>query len=73
MVDLWEYLLKREIPVELGSDQTSLHNPFAGGYYPAGLGFEEARQMMAGEPDRFKKAVQDSLCSQVRAINGLVE
>jgi urocanate hydratase len=73
VVDLWEYLLKKEIPVELGSDQTSLHNPFAGGYYPAGIGFEEAKRMMAEEPGRFKEAVQSSLRRQVRAINGLVE
>lgn len=73
VVDLWEYLLEKKIPVELGSDQTSLHNPFSGGYYPAGLSFEEARRMMAEDPGRFKEAVQDSLRRQVRAINGLVE
>ena len=73
VVDLWEYLLEKGIPVELGSDQTSLHNPFAGGYYPAGIGFEEAKQMMAEEPERFKEAVQSSLRRQVRAINALVE
>jgi urocanate hydratase len=73
VVDLWEYLLEKEVTVELGSDQTSLHNPFAGGYYPAGLGFEEAKLMMAGEPERFKEAVQESLRRQVRAINGLVK
>jgi urocanate hydratase len=73
VVDLWEYLLEKKIPVELGSDQTSLHNPFAGGYYPAGFSFEKAREMMAGEPERFKEAVQISLRRQVRAINGLVK
>ncbi len=73
VVDLWEYLLEKKIPVELGSDQSSLHNPFAGGYYPAGLGFEEANRMMADEPERFKEAVYASLRRHVKAINGLVE
>jgi urocanate hydratase len=73
VVDLWEYLLEKEIPVELGSDQTSLHNPFAGGYYPVGISLIEAQQMMAEEPERFKEAVRSSLRRQVRAINGLVE
>jgi len=71
IVDLWEYLLDREIHVDLGSDQTSLHNPFAGGYYPAGVGFEEANQMMAEKPERFKEAVYESLRRHVKAINGL--
>ena len=71
VVDLWEYLLKKEIPVELGSDQTSLHNPFAGGYYPAGVDFEDARRMMTEEPHRFKDAVYASLRRHVKAINGL--
>jgi urocanate hydratase len=73
VVDLWEYLLEKKIPVELGSDQTSLHNPFAGGYYPAGIDFEEANQMMVDEPKRFKEAVYASLRRQVKAINGLVK
>jgi urocanate hydratase len=73
VVDLWEYLLEKDIPVELGSDQTSLHNPFAGGYYPAGMSFEEAGQMMAGEPGRFREAVRASLRRQVKAINALAE
>ncbi|MCK4879071.1 MAG: urocanate hydratase [Bacteroidales bacterium] len=72
VVDLWEYLLEKEIPVELGSDQTSLHNPFAGGYYPAGVDFEEANRMMADEPERFKEAVYASLRRHVKAVNGLV-
>jgi urocanate hydratase len=59
------------VQVELGSDQTSLHNPYAGGYYPAGIPFEEARQMMAGEPGKFKEAVHASLRRQVEAINAL--
>jgi urocanate hydratase len=73
VVDLWEYLLKKKIPVDLGSDQTSLHNPFAGGYYPAGIDFEESNRMMAEEPERFKEAVYASLRRHVRAVNGLVE
>jgi urocanate hydratase len=73
VVDLWEYLLQKEIPVELGSDQTSLHNPFAGGYYPVGIGFEEANRMMAEEPKRFKEEVYKSLRRHVTAINGLVD
>ena len=73
VVDLWEYLLQKEIPVELGSDQTSLHNPFAGGYYPVGIDFEEANRMMAEEPERFKEEVYKSLRRHVIAINGLVD
>jgi len=73
VVELWEYLLLHDVPVELGSDQTSLHNPFAGGYYPAGINFEEANRMMAREPERFKEEVYASLRRQVKAINGLVE
>ncbi len=71
VVDLWEFFLHRRIQVDLGSDQTSLHNPFAGGYYPAGVGFEQANLMMAEQPGRFKAAVYDSLRRQVNAINGL--
>ena len=70
-VDLWERLADEDIRVDLGSDQTSLHNPWAGGYYPAGIGFEQAKQMMAGEPEKFKQAVQASLRRQVEAINRL--
>ncbi|MCK5136148.1 MAG: urocanate hydratase [Bacteroidales bacterium] len=73
VVDLWEYLLDRGIHVDLGSDQTSLHNPFGGGYYPAGYGFDEANRMMAEEPGRFKGAVYESLRRQVNAINGLTD
>ncbi len=73
VVDLLEFLLEKNIPVELGSDQTSLHNPFSGGYYPAGLDFEEAKRMMAEEPGSFKELVYKSLRRHVRAVNGLVE
>jgi urocanate hydratase len=71
VVDLWEYLLDKEIRVDLGSDQTSLHNPFAGGYYPAGISFEDAGRIMSEEPERFREEVHASLRRQVRAINGM--
>ncbi len=69
IVDLWEKFAEKNIKVELGSDQTSLHNPWAGGYYPVGYSFEESIRMMAEEPENFKKAVQQSLIRQVKAIN----
>jgi len=71
VVDLWEKLVAENIFVELGSDQTSLHNPWAGGYYPAGLTFEESNKMMAEKPEKFKEYVQESLRRQVEAINKL--
>lgn len=71
IVDLWERLAKEDIRVDLGSDQTSLHNPWAGGYYPAGLTYEESRTMMAENPEQFKVEVQKSLRRQVAAINTL--
>ncbi len=71
VVDLWERLAAEEMHVDLGSDQTSLHNPWAGGYYPVGYSFEESQRMMADDPDRFKEAVQASLRRQVAAINKL--
>ncbi|MCP4901828.1 MAG: urocanate hydratase [bacterium] len=71
VVDLWAGLKRAGIPVELGSDQTSLHNPFLGGYYPAGLSFDEANQMMVDDPKGFKERVHDSLRQQVRSINSL--
>ena len=71
VVDLWERLADEGIRVDLGSDQTSLHNPWAGGYYPAGYSLEESKRMMAEEPERFKEAVQASLRRQVAAINRL--
>ncbi len=69
IVDLWERLDEEDILVNLGSDQTSLHNPWAGGYYPAGLSFEEANNMMVEDPETFKKKVRESLRRQVAAIN----
>ncbi|MBP3252866.1 MAG: urocanate hydratase [Prevotella sp.] len=71
VVDLWERLADEDIVVDLGSDQTSLHNPWAGGYYPVGYSLEESQRMMADEPERFKEAVQASLRRQVAAINKL--
>jgi urocanate hydratase len=73
IVDLWERLAKDDIAVDLGSDQTSLHNPWAGGYYPVGYTLEESQRMMVEEPERFKEAVQASLRRQVAAINKLTE
>ena len=71
VVDLWEYAADKGIQVDLGSDQTSLHNPFAGGYYPVGYSFEESKRMMADEPAKFKDAVYASLRRHVAAINKL--
>ena len=71
VVDLWERLADEDIRVDLGSDQTSLHNPWAGGYYPVGLSLEESQRMMSEDPAAFKAAVQESLRRQVSAINRL--
>ena len=71
VVDLWERLAAEDIHVDLGSDQTSLHNPWAGGYYPVGYSLEESKKMLAEEPERFKACVQESLRRQVAAINKL--
>lgn len=71
VVDLWEKLAERNIRVDIGSDQTSLHNPWSGGYYPVGITFEEANRMMAEEPEKFKELVRSSLRRQVAAINQL--
>jgi urocanate hydratase len=70
-VDLWEKLVERTIHVDLGSDQTSLHNPWAGGYYPQGFTYDEANALMASDPERFKSEVQATLRNHVRAINTL--
>ncbi|HBG71641.1 MAG: urocanate hydratase [Bacteroidetes bacterium GWF2_43_63] len=69
IVDLWEHLYKENIFVHIGSDQTSLHNPFAGGYYPAGMSFEESNIMMAEQPELFKEKVYESLRRQADIIN----
>lgn len=73
VVDLWERLAAEDIEVDLGSDQTSLHNPWAGGYYPVGLSLEESKKMMAEDPENFKKEVEDSLRRQTTAINKLTD
>lgn len=73
IVNLWEKLVEKDIRVEMGSDQTSLHNPYAGGYYPVSLSFEEANTMMTNDTDQFKKQVHESLKRQVRAINKMTE
>ncbi|MEQ9063036.1 MAG: urocanate hydratase [Vicingaceae bacterium] len=72
VVDLWERFAVSDLKVDLGSDQTSLHNPWSGGYYPAGLSFEESNEMMAEQPEEFKKHVQESLRRHVRAVNACV-
>lgn len=73
VVDLWERLDKENIRVDLGSDQTSLHNPWAGGYYPVGYSYEESRAMMAEEPERFKACVQESLRRHAAAVGRLAD
>ena len=73
IVDLWERLADEGVHVDLGSDQTSLHNPWAGGYYPVGYTLEESKRMMAEEPERFKEAVKASLRRHVAAVNRLAD
>ncbi len=73
VIDLWEKLAEQNIKVDLGSDQTSLHNPFAGGYYPADLSFDESNKIMATQPGLFKKKVYDSLRRHVAAINKMTK
>lgn len=69
VVDVWEKFDEANIPIDLGSDQTSLHNPWAGGYYPIGYTFEESNEMMATDPEKFKEAVQSTLRRHATAIN----
>ena len=73
IVDLWERMVERNVHVDLGSDQTSLHNPWAGGYYPQGMSYEESNEMMANNPDEFKVRIQETLKRHVKAVNALVE
>ena len=73
IVDLWERLAEEGVQVDLGSDQTSLHNPWAGGYYPVGYSYEESNRMMAEEPERFQECVKESLRRQAAAINKLAD
>jgi urocanate hydratase len=69
VVDVWERFDEENLYIDLGSDQTSLHNPWAGGYYPVGISFEEANDMMANNPDLFKEKVQETLRRHTAAIN----
>jgi urocanate hydratase len=69
VVDIWERFDLENIHIDLGSDQTSLHNPWAGGYYPVGISFENANEMMANNPELFKEKVQESLRRHAAAIN----
>ena len=71
IVDVWERLVERGVCVDLGSDQTSLHNPWQGGYFPAGIDFEDAKDMMSNDPEQFKRAVQNSLIRQADAIHSM--
>lgn len=71
VVDLWERLVKENIKVDIGSDQTSLHNPWAGGYYPAGFSLEESNRIMAEDPAKFKTEVQKTLVRHINAVNAL--
>ena len=71
IVDLWERVVDRNIYIEIGSDQTSLHNPWAGGYYPVGMSYEAANEMMTNNPEQFKKEVQKTLVRHTNAINTL--
>jgi len=69
VVDVWEAFDKQEIYIDIGSDQTSLHNPWAGGYYPMGISFDESNSMMAEDPEQFKKLVQKTLIRHISAVN----
>jgi urocanate hydratase len=71
VVDLWETLAERNIPIDLGSDQTSLHNPWSGGYYPVGLSFAQSQEMMATNPEQFCQEVKKTLIRHAKAINTL--
>ncbi|MCB0767444.1 MAG: urocanate hydratase, partial [Flavobacteriales bacterium] len=73
IVDLWERLAERKVHVDLGSDQTSLHNPWAGGYYPVGLSYEESNALMVKDPEAFKLRVQETLRRHTTAVNTLAE
>lgn len=69
IVDVWEKFDSENIKIDIGSDQTSLHNPWSGGYYPAGISFDESNRMMSDNPEKFKELVRSSLRRQVEAIN----
>ena len=69
IVDLWERIVERDVFIHLGSDQTSLHNPWAGGYYPVGMTLEESNQLMSSNPGLFKTKVQETLIRHANAVN----
>ncbi|MCW9036528.1 MULTISPECIES: urocanate hydratase [Altibacter] len=69
VVDVWEHFDKEDIHIDLGSDQTSLHNPWAGGYYPVGMTYDEANELMAKDPKKFKEEVQSTLRRHAEAVN----
>ena len=71
VVNLWERLAEKNIHIDLGSDQTSLHNPWSGGYYPVGISFDESQRLIANEPEQFKELVKKSLVRHAAAINKL--
>lgn len=73
IVDLWEFFVEHNVDVALGSDQTSLHNPWSGGYYPQGINFEESQKIMVQEPEKFRQLVQKSLRAHVAAINEMAK
>jgi urocanate hydratase len=73
IVDLWEYFVKHDVKVELGSDQTSLHNPYSGGYYPVGLNVDEANELIANNPELFKLKIKETLVRHVNAINAMTK
>merc|ERR1712087_498152 len=77
VVELWEALLETSksgyLTPDIGSDQTSLHNPYAGGYYPVGLSFKEGKEMMAENPEKFKDGVHKALVRHVSAVNAITE
>ncbi len=73
IVDLWEKIVELNIRVDIGSDQTSLHNPYAGGYYPVGLNYQEANAMMVEQPEEFKNKIQETLIRHTKAINKLTK
>ena len=73
VVDVWERFYEKELFVELGSDQTSLHNPWSGGYYPVGLTFDKANALIKTDPEKFKQEVQSTLRRHAKAINSHVQ
>lgn len=73
VIDLWEKFVKEDLKVDMGTDQTSLHNPWAGGYYPVGISFEDSKKMMADEPEKFKEEVRSSLRRHAAAVNTLAK